>query len=429
MNYLNRILLSFTVIIIFSCSNNDDASNDENVQSDDLELIDGVKASNSNISLTYVDESVFINGFNSANFKAPHEISLNRTATTAGYNQVYGFNIPTANQVTGFKWNTGDQDTEEWRPQGITGFSSNGKDFLLVTWYGVSDSQISGIHNEHKGVRVALVDITDMSNIKYRHIILVQDKANITDSDLFSTPSTNYTQLDKFAPVTIHAGGVSYFDGKIYVASTSLGIRVFDINQFIPATTGSGLSDTIGENNSGDYIAYNYAYILPQIGYYSITNADPYSCIALGKDINSNNRLYTGQYLTSSSSQDPVISGFNINPTGTVSALPCVEEIEAKDNASSGNSGPVYNMQGIFRNVDTSIMTATGKSEYYGSTARLIRYYDGDTSGTRFRWPHGAEDLFFDQSTEYLWNLTEYETSKYNAENRCVFAVRYSDYN
>ena len=39
-----------------------------------------------------------------------------------------------------------------------------------------------------------------------------------------------------------------------------------------------------------------------------------------------------------------------------------------------------------------------------------------------------AEDLYLEPATGYLWNLTEYETEKYGTDNRCVFAVRLSDY-
>ena len=376
-----------------------------------------------NLPITYVDESSFVNSLSSYGFLQPDDINLNRTATKAGYNSVYGFNIPSANQVTGFKWNSGDEQTNEWRPQGLTGFSYGGKKFLLATWYGVGPGTIAGVNNQHKGVRVSLVDITNMNNIKYRHILLVQNKANMSNSNLYRS-TNSYSQLNSFCPVTIHAGGVAFYNNKIYVVDTKLGMRVFDITKMIAVSGDSG-ETRIGSETDGTLKAFNYGYILPQCGYYDIDNANPYSCISLGKGADGNPRLWTGQYLAPSDGQTPKIYGFPLNANGITNAQ--VQQLEPQDN-ETGNNGPVYRVQGVFRTGNTSTLAITGQSSYEGSTARLVRHYSGDGAGTRYRWPHGAEDLYYDSNTGYLWNLTEYETSKYGKDNRCVFAVRYSDY-
>jgi hypothetical protein len=47
-------------------------------------------------------------------------------------------------------------------------------------------------------------------------------------------------------------------------------------------------------------------------------------------------------------------------------------------------------------------------------------------TGVFYRWPHSAEDLYFEPAAGYIWNLTEYETEKYGTDNRSVFAVRLS---
>ncbi len=374
-------------------------------------------------TVTYTDESSFVSSLSSYGYKTPDQLDLNRVASTNGYNTVYGFNIPAANQVTGFKWNSGDEQTQEWRPQGITGFSWGGKKFLLVTWYGIDPGTIAGINNQHKGVRISLVDITNMASITYRHILLVQNAANMTNSALYK-PSNPYTQLGVFCPVTIHAGGVAYYAGKIYVADTNLGIRVFDLNTFVSAA-GDATETRIGQESNGDLKAFNYAYILPQTGYYKITNAKPFSCIELGEGATAADKyLWTSQYITSSSTATPQVFGFPINSAGQVSTTTQPTVIVPVDN----DSGHVYGIQGVFRAGSKTFMTITGTSSYLGSTARLVRYNDGTTAGTRYRWPHGAEDLFRDASTGYLWNLTEYETAKYGQDNRVVFAVRLSDY-
>jgi hypothetical protein len=373
-------------------------------------------------TVTYTDESAFVTSLSSYGYQNPTQVDLNRIATSAGYNTVYGFNIPAANQVKGFKWNAGDEETTDWRPQGITGFTWGTRKFILVTWYGTGPDDIAGANNKFKGVRIALVDITDMTNITYRLALLVQSKANINNTSLYDQPTdpSQITQLDSFIPITIHAGGVAYYNQKIYVADTGHGLRVFDLNKFIPATT-DATSKTIGKASNGDLKAFNYTYVLPETGYYKITNASPYSFVELGTGTTATDlRLWTGQYLTGATDA-PKLYGYQINAAGTVSGPPTIAS--PKDDTGD----PVLNMQGAYRGGTQTFMTKTGNSSYEGSTARLVKYIDGAATGTRYRWPHGAEDLFLD-SSGLLWNLTEYETSKYGQDNRTVFCVKLSTY-
>jgi hypothetical protein len=382
-----------------------------------------VNAIAANVTVTYTDESSFVSSLSSYGYKTPDQLSLNRVGTSSGYTAVYGFNIPSDRQVKGFKWNSGDEGTTEWRPQGITGFTWSGRNFLLVTWYGVGPTVIAGVNNQHKGVRVSLVDITSMSDITYRHILLVQNKANMTNSELYDA-SNSYVQLGSYAPVTIHAGGVACYAGKIYVADTQLGIRVFDLTKFISAA-GDDTENRIGSETDGTLKAFNYAYILPQTGYYKITNAKPFSCIELGEGATASDKmLWTGQYIESSSTTVPKVYGFHLNASGQIVTSPAPEVITPIDNDNTNVNG----VQGVYRAGTKTFMATTGNSSYEGSTARLVRYNDGATAGTRYRWPHGAEDLYLESNTGYLWNLTEFETVNYGEDNRCVFAVRLSDY-
>jgi hypothetical protein len=380
-------------------------------------------AAATNVTVSYTDESSFVNSLSSYGFKTPAQVPLNRPGTSSGYTGVYGFNIPSANQVKGFKWNSGDEQTIEWRPQGITGFTWSGKNYLLVTWYAIGPTDIDGVNNQHKGVRVSLVDITSMSNITYRHILLVQNKANMQNSTLYK-PSNSYNQLGSFAPVTIHAGGVACYAGKIYVADTKLGIRVFDLNKFI-TVAGDDTGTRIGKESDGSLKAFGYGYILPQTGYYRITNASPFSCIELGTGATASDKmLWTGQYIASTSTTVPKVYGFHLNASGQILTTPKPEVITPIDSDKT----KVHGIQGIYRAGTKTFMATTGNPSYEGSTARLVRYNDGATAGVRYRWPHGAEDLYLEQSTGYMWNLTEYETQLYGKDNRCVFAVRLSDY-
>jgi hypothetical protein len=134
--------------------------------------------------------------------------------------------------------------------------------------------------------------------------------------------------------------------------------------------------------------------------------------------------LWTGQYIESTETAVPKVYGFHLNAAGQILTSPQPEVITPIDN----DNGHVNGVQGVYRAGTKTFMTTTGNTSYEGSTARLVRYNDGTTAGTRYRWPHGAEDLYLETATGYLWNLTEYETVKYGEDNRCVFAVRLSDY-
>jgi len=423
MHLRNYCIVAIATLTLYACKKQTQpASTDENTSNSDIRT-PGENAIATNVTVTYTDESSFVSSLSSYGYKTPDQLSLNRVATSSGYTGVYGFNIPSANQVKGFKWNSSDEGTIEWRPQGITGFTWSGRNFLLVTWYGIGPSDIDGVNNQHKGVRVSLVDITSMSNITYRHILLVQNKANMLNSDLYKS-SNPYVQLNSYAPVTIHAGGIACYAGKVYVADTKLGIRVFDLTKFISAA-GDDTESRIGQETDGTLKAFNYAYILPQTGYYKITNASPFSCIELGEGATASDKmLWTGQYIESTETTVPKVYGFHLNASGQIVTSPQPEVITPIDNDNTNVNG----IQGVYRAGTKTFMTTTGNSSYEGSTARLVRYNDGATAGVRYRWPHGAEDLYLEQSTGYLWNLTEYETQKYSADNRCVFAVRLTDY-
>lgn len=409
---------SVFMILFASCTKKDDAS----VKYPGLKSVNAAGSGLNTLAtsaVTYTDESSFVTSLSAYGFKNPSQVDLNRMGTTSGYNTGYGFNIPAANQVKGFKWNAGDEETTDWRPQGITGFAWGAKNYLLVSWYAIGPDDIAGVNNKYKGVRLALVDITDMTKITYRLILLVQNKANSTNAALYDQPADAFTQGDLFIPVTMHAGGLAYYNQKIYIADTGLGLRVFDLNKLIPAEPDASKT-TIGKDSNGELKAFDYTYILPQTGYYKITNAKPFSFVSLGEGATSaDKRLWTGQYQTTGTVAQ--VFGFPVSTAGQVSGPPTI--IDPKDDTGLVMLG----MQGVYRAGTKTFMTKTGNSSYEGSTARFVRYVDGAAAGTRYRWPHGAEALYLD-SAGLLWNLTEFETSKYGQDNRCVFAVRLSDY-
>ncbi len=363
----------------------------------------------------YVDTSNYINsGFS---FLNPSQINKNRQAIGgSAYTEVYGFNIPEENRVRGIRWNTDDETTPLWRPQGIAGFSKDGVRYLLVSWYAKDEAEV-------KGSRITLIDISPSSGtyLTYRHILLVQP-------DIPANP-TGYSQYGSYAPLNVHAGGMAYFKGKIYISSTNLGVRVFDLNKIIEVSTGDTTNDKCGKDSNGNLFAFNYRYILPQTGYQKINNANPFSTIQVNDE---GTQFWTGQYYSGSADASivPKVFGFPVDTNGTMQNTGIVS-VTPKNSLFTDNHA--HGIQGVFRKGNRTWLSCTGSpSNSYGSNARLARYTDGADDTVRFRWPYGAESLYYESQYNYLWSLTEFEPNagaqNGSQVNRCIFAVDFSKY-
>lgn len=404
------LLLTITSI---GCTDNDIASN---LKEENLSSKASLSKAAADVSVNaYTDTSTYINsGFS---FLNPSQIDKNRQAIGgSAYTEVYGFNIPEENRVRGIRWNTDDETTSLWRPQGISGFTKDGVRYLLVSWYAKDEA-------EFKGSRITLIDISPSSStyLTYRHILLVQPD--------IPAGTTGYSQYGSYAPLNVHAGGIAYFKGKIYLSSTNLGVRVFDLNKIIEVSTGDSTNDKCGKDSNGNLFAFNYRYILPQAGYQKINNANPFSTIQVNDE---GTQFWTGQYYSGSADASivPKVFGFPVDTNGRLQNTGIVT-VTPKNSLFTDNHA--HGIQGVFRKGNRTWLSCTGSpSNSYGSNARLARYTDGADDTVRFRWPYGAESLYYESQYNYLWSLTEYEPNagaqNGSQINRCIFAVDFSKY-
>lgn len=363
-----------------------------------------------NITVTSVNTANYIS--RDFNFISPTQISFDKTAMGGNaYTKVYGFNIDDANRGTGFIWNDEDENTGAWRPQGICGYSNGTNKYLIVSWYALTAS--------YKGSRISIIDINPISDtyLHYRHILLVQP-------DVAS--SSSYTQLSTYAPLDIHAGGIACYKNYLYIASTDLGLRVFDINKIIQVTD-TNASTKCGKDSNGNTYAFTYLYVLPQIRYYKIEGgANPFSTVQINND---STELWTAQYYAQSTGKTPQIYGFPIDENGTLKTTG-IKSVIPKNSLFKNNNA--YGIQGIFRRGIGTWLSCTGMAVSNNSTARLLHFVDGNVVGKTYNWPYGAESLYYDTDNDYLWSLTEFEPDA-GANNgdkisRCVFAVKLSNY-
>lgn len=151
-------------------------------------------------------------------------------------------------------WDTGDDTTTAWNPQGITSSGDADDDgawgvnkVLLTGWNFTS----GGRRND---ARISFIDYNDPANPKYRWVYLVDP--NGTGSN--------------FTAAKAHVGGMLWYGNKLLVSAvgnTGVAIRVFDMEHILQMTDGSA---TIGKNSNG-WAAYGYQYVMPEIGRYEYT--------------------------------------------------------------------------------------------------------------------------------------------------------------
>ncbi len=308
----------------------------------------------------------------------------NRTA-----NRIENGSLLAPNFAAGFTWEQGDNNTEEWYPQGITTSSDayddglyDNRKLVLVSWY---DKQTAPA----KGVRVSFVDRTDPLKPVYRHVLLAE-------------PATA-NGLASFKAVNVHAGGMFLYGSLLYVADTSNGFRVFDLNYIFTAT---GSDDTaIGRDATGKYNAYGYKYVLPQKFTYtpSVDVGMRFSFVSLDR----------------TSTPDSIVAGeYDENGDGTRLVRWNIDytdrELVATGNkatASWAYQVDIRAMQGATAINGKFYICRTNGS---GARSDLLTWVPGNLAtihtGT---FPPGGEDLTYRKSTDELWTVTEYPTNRY----------------
>ncbi|MBB5922540.1 hypothetical protein FHR81_003597 [Actinoalloteichus hoggarensis] len=296
--------------------------------------------------------------------------------------------------ATGFCWATGDDNTPDWYPQGLTASwdasesgTYAGKRVMLASWYDASGD---------RGVRISFVDYDDPADVRYRHVLLVEPTSN-----------TN------FRAVNIHAGGVAWVGDHLYVMDTGRGIRVFDLRT-LWRTAGDPTKARIGLVD-GEYYAHDYRYVLPQVGGYTQTGtcSRPVSsvtaplCFSYGAVDRSTSpvTIVTGEYYDGIAGARlvrwPVAgNGLAVDSSGVVAA-------------AAAYQSPHTNLQGVASYAGDFLVDRSR-----GSSTRGILYRSrvGGTA-TSSSLPIGPEDLTYQAEAGRVWTQSEYPRS------RMVFSV------
>ncbi|NUO52428.1 MAG: hypothetical protein HOV80_26570 [Polyangiaceae bacterium] len=321
---------------------------------------------------------------------------LNRTAEPIAASAVPG---DPAGVELAFRWEDSENDKLTWIPQGITGSADasadaliEGRRIVLVSFYWNEDAEPA---TAKKGVRLAMVDLTNPQQPSYRFLLLVEPKEN-----------------KNWGIVDIHAGGLAWFGDYLYVASTSLGLRVFDMRRILQADTSE---DVIGCDGT-TCKAGLYKYVLPQVGTYTrATPCDPapiFSFVGLDRS-STPPALVTGEYCSDTACPSPLSGRVFRYPLDPASGLLAADVTYAADAFFMGER----QVQGAAAIGDTFYLSS---SEPAGGAGALYRV---DASGrSAFGWIDTPEDLMVDGPAGQLFGLSE------AVGERAVFAADLATY-
>ena len=311
----------------------------------------------------------------------------------------------------GYKFNSGDNWVEHWWPQGFSGSATGqspnsalveGHNVQLISWYHKPDED--GSTDVDKGMRLSFVRRTDFDNIRYRNILMVEP---VLAED--GTPT--------FKPVVGHAGGIVWYKNLLYVADTSKGFRVFDMNHMMAVKTGD--NDLIGyQPGKNEYHAFNYAYVLPMVNRYKLCEESccaRFSFCSIDMSV-SPPRIVAGEY-TDTNSNGRVHSWKIEEQTGWLNLDP------GQDTATADALfyPAAIRMQGATTyNGIMYVSSSNPKTNWPQTPGTLYVTADGNEPIKR-GYPALPEDLHHNHFTGHLWTVTEFPGHRY------VFAVHRSD--
>ncbi|MEU2222222.1 hypothetical protein [Streptomyces sp. NPDC018347] len=289
--------------------------------------------------------------------------------------------------LDGFAWGTrADRDGRSWMPQGVTtsydayGADHRGADpegfgrtWLLVSWY---------LGKPARDARVTFVDITDMRNIRYRHVKLVEP----------------YQRAGRtvYRPVAFHTGGLAWYRNRLYVPDTKHGLRVFAMDHLMRQTWNGGRSTT---------------YLLPQSAAYDNDGTGlAYSAVSLDRTHGESEiSLVVNEFHHEDGKgedvPDPRGNGDRTPRVVRWRLKPGTEWIESK---AANEFFPVpggWNAQGAVLVGGTYYLSRSAG----GRPGSLLAFPRGNPVPKKVRpLATGCEDLSYDGRYDALWNLSEY---------------------
>ncbi|MFC7547839.1 hypothetical protein [Plantactinospora sp. GCM10030261] len=272
-----------------------------------------------------------------------------------------------------------------------------------------------------KGVRISVADWdADFANT-YRHLLLVEPTVD-------GNGNGTYRPLRTGGGESLHAGGMAWYGDYLYVADTSGGLRVFDFRRIYQVDTGSATA--VGRQSDGSYQAFNYGYVLPQVGRItSKTGSLRFSFTTVDRGpASATKALVVGEYAVddATAATKSRVARF---PFAADSRLVTGADGRTVTAAAAYNTG-YRQMQGVAA-YDGSYWFSVSDGCRGGTVAShygTLRHWNSKTGrAVSYPWAFGPEDLSYWHDpaagqADYLWTQTEY------ANYRAVVAVPQADW-
>lgn len=337
--------------------------------------------------------------------------NLNRTGAVGGACTV-GAGLSGAAVVAKVCFESGDNTSTEWTPQGITtsfdqsGGGYAGRRVAIVTWYD-TQTELTGDKAPDKGLRVSVLDL---DSGKYRLALLVEPRRNSYDNA-------------SYRAVELHGGGLVWYGNHLYVADTKNGIRVFDLSQIFDLNDPDG--DTTDKiqigRQDGVFYAHSYRYAIPQVGSWkqATPNADGASCSSSGPPkfsylaldrVQSPMKIVTGEYCDPPGTDPEVGQESHFGRVGVWNASTLTGR-SGSATATAAYRLPEAHLQGAVSAGGTWYLSHSRGS---GTNGMLVRYTM--SSGA---WSNrdvttaaiGCEDLSYAGASS-VWSVSEYVGSR-----------------
>jgi hypothetical protein len=300
--------------------------------------------------------------------------------------------VPAPAAGWGFRWDREDMRSARWWPQGIT-TSADGRfeDRSVV----VTSAYAQRVDDVVMGARLSVVDISDPSDIRYRHVLLVEP---------FRRPDGS---LD-VRPVLVHAGGIVWHGGHLHVAGTTRGFSSFRLDDIVRVPAGDATRLGIRSGSGSSVDSFGHRYVLPVRFTYDAhadrgTSRMRYSFASLDHSSRPQ-RLVAGEYGRSSMSSRLV--RYDIDPeTSLLSADEhgASRPVELQDGGVPGMQGAAV--------VDDTWFVTTSRGRYRLGSVWVGR--PGELVEHRWRLPVGPEDVTYWPERDELWSLSEYPGARY----------------
>jgi hypothetical protein len=296
-------------------------------------------------------------------------LPLNRTAISQSQSDLANHDYRPA--YKGFMWDSEDDATDNWMPQGIAGMNVGSQQFITVSWHADDNAA-------EKGSRISFVNTTNMNSIHYRHVLLVDE---------------NYETF-----FGLHAGGIMIHGDTLYVADSrgSDKILMFNLN----------LIKEVPDEDVSRF--YDYHYILQLSGH----RHPPIQPSSISYDFDQDKMAMCKFYQSEVPAPDEYQAGwYNLNDYNSDS--PYYDHF-------------VENMQGIASKTDMADpertcvwMTASYGRDNASKLYCVNQEFAEDTVqgqdaqlGTlqSHSLPPGLESLYLEENGQNLWSLSEFST-------------------